>query len=160
MVLAVVVMVWMSRNMQSYIYIILAWNSDFWQAEVFALQSQCPRYPEAIRGTIDFMVKDIIQTSIESRSSRVVQSLNELSVPNCPLWQNLVLLLQEHLSSIYDFDLRRPKHLPFGRWLRSMEIVLRMLRSLPWANLVRDTPPVGGYQMKNALWRVEELLVD
>ena len=153
MVLAVVLMVWMSRNMQWYIYNIhyigLEYCCVFFQAEVFALQSQCPRYPEAIRGTIDFMVKDIIQTSIESRSSRVVQRLHELSVPNSPLWQNLLLLLQEHLSRIYDFDLRRPKPLPFGRWLRSMEIVLRMLRSLPSANLVGDTPPVGGYQMKN-----------
>ena len=117
----------------------------------FPLQSQCPRYPEAIRGTIDFTVKDIVQTSIESRSRRVAQSLHELSVPNCPLWQNLVVLLQEHLSSIYDFDLRRPKHQPFGRWLRCMEIVLRMLRSLPSANLVRDSPPVGGYQMGHTL---------
>ncbi|CAK9076679.1 Ribulose bisphosphate carboxylase [Durusdinium trenchii] len=59
-------------------------------------------------------------------------------VQKCPLSRNSRIVLQEHLSKIYDFDTSTPKETTFGRWLSCMTLILRLLRSLTFGNLVKS----------------------
>lgn len=96
------------------------------------------RYPDAV-GMIDIGVHNSPQTHWQSRTTKVVNRMNEVYVTNSALWKNLVVILQERMHKIYDFDLRVPKGDRFGEWLQCMEQLLRMLRSFPTANLVKDS---------------------
>ena len=102
-------------------------------------------YPEAKKGSVQFTVKDA-PPHWEHRTNKVMARVNELRVPNCPLWENFRAILEQPLN-----DLRRPKGNQFGKWLQSMETLLRMLRSLPSANLVKDSANTG--DKKNTSWR-------
>ena len=102
-------------------------------------------YPEAKKGSVQFTVKDA-PPHWEHRTNKVIARVNELRVPNCPLWENFRAILEQPLN-----DLRRPKGNQFGKWLQSMETLLRMLRSLPSANLVKDSANTG--DKKNTRWR-------
>eukprot|EP00435_Cladocopium_sp_Y103_P038175 s712_g10.t1 len=62
-----------------------------------------------------------------------------LDVQKCPLTRNARIILQERMSKIYDFENRMAKEdITFGEWLSCMELVLRLLRSLAFANLVKS----------------------
>ena len=102
-------------------------------------------YPEAKKGSVQFTVKDA-PPHWEHRTNKVIARVNELRMPNCPLWENFRAILEQPLN-----DLRRPKGNQFGKWLQSMETLLRMLRSLPSANLVKDSANTG--DKKNTRWR-------
>lgn len=94
-------------------------------------------YPEAKKDSVQFTVKDA-PPHWEHRTNKIMARVTELRVPNCPLWENFRAILEQPLN-----DLRSPKGNQFGKWLQSMEKLLRMLRSLPSANLVKDSANTG-----------------
>ena len=105
------------------------------------------KYPDGKVGAIEFTVKDS-PAHWESRTIRVVSVVKDLIAPESSL-KNCWVILQDHLSEIYDFNCRNARQAPFGRWLQCMEKLLLMLRSLPTANLLREVPEA---QLPKSAW--------
>ena len=92
------------------------------------------RYSEGCR-SVELVLVDM--PNVWHRGTKeIVERLRQVE---CPLWPNLNVLLREHLSKIYDFQTLSVKEVRFGQWLHCTETLLRMLRSLAFANLAKAT---------------------
>ncbi|CAJ1396654.1 unnamed protein product [Effrenium voratum] len=92
-------------------------------------------YPEACSAVLNLLVTSSERPAWRTGTAGVVAKFQD--VQTCPLARNARIVLQEHLSKVYNFDLRAPKEVLFGQWLGCMELLLRMLRSLAMANVVK-----------------------
>lgn len=99
-------------------------------------------HPEVLGGAslgavIDCTVTTSSKPVWRSATASLIASFRD--VQKCPLTRNARIIWQERMSKIYDFENRLAKEdITFGEWLSCMELALRLLRSLAFANLVKS----------------------
>ena len=94
-------------------------------------------HPEALAAVVECLVTTSPKPVWQSGTDSVIKCL--FDVTKCKLSRNSRIILQERMSKIYDFvENKVVQDVRFGAWLSCMELTLRLLRSMAFANVVKS----------------------